>query len=110
MTHQADIIEFSPHARSAPRQVVFDRTELQQILNIYGRKVAAGEWRDYALDFERDFACFSAFKRASEAPIYRIIKEPKLKTRQGAWRILGANGQTLKRGHSLTALLKLFDD
>lgn len=108
MTEQANIIAFSP--QSAPKQVYLDRLELQAILNVYGRRVAAGIWRDYALDFERDYASFSIFKRASEAPIYQIVKEPRLRNRQGQWRILGAAGQVLRRGHSLKAVLKHFAD
>ena len=89
--------------------VYFIRAELTQILNIYGRLVAAGEWRDYAIDHLKDQAVFSIFRRASEVPHYRLIKEPALANLQGAWKILGTNGQTLKRGKELKALLRYFD-
>jgi len=85
------------------------RTELTQILNIYGKMVAAGEWHDYAIDTLKDFAVFSIFKRASERPLYSIIKEPALASRQGMWRITGSNGDTLKRGKKLGTLLRYFD-
>ena len=89
--------------------VYFVRSELTQILNIYGRLVAAGEWRDYAIDHLKDEAVFSVFRRASEMPHYKIIKEPALANMQGAWRIVGANGQILKRGKEVKTLLHYFD-
>ncbi|MFT3810696.1 MAG: DUF2794 domain-containing protein [Micropepsaceae bacterium] len=98
-------------ASSAGRQPVtaFDRLELNAILNIYGRMVAAGEWRDYAIDWLRDSAIFSVFRRASEMPLYRIEKHPKLRAKQGAYVVLGAGGQVLKRGHDLKQVLRVFD-
>ena len=90
-------------------QVTFDRRELDQLLRIYGRKVAEGEWRDYAIDFGRETATFSCFRRASEMPQFRIVKEPKLAKRQGAWSVLAPTGQILKRGHELANVLRLFD-
>ncbi len=95
--------------RSRDTTVYFVRSELTQILNIYGRLVAAGEWRDYAIDHLKGRAVFSVFRRASEMPHYRIIKEPALANQQGAWKIVGANGQTLKRGKQLDQLLRYFD-
>ena len=93
----------------APPRVTFDRRELDQLLRVYGRKVAEGEWRDYAIDFGRDRATFSCFRRASEMPQYRVVKEPKLAKRQGAWSVLAPTGQVLKRGHELANVLRLFD-
>lgn len=98
----------SKHSKAIPT-VYFMRPELSQILNIYGRIVAAGQWRDYAIDHLTDQAIFSIFRRASEMPQYRIIKEPALANQQGAWRILGAGGQVLKRGRRLDQLLRYFD-
>jgi hypothetical protein len=94
-----------PFPASAPRQVSFNREELRLILNLYGRKVAQGEWRDYAIDFTRDKAVFSVFRRASEWPLYRIEKDPKLARRQGAYAVMAASGLILKRGHDLTRVL-----
>ena len=91
------------------RPVYFTRTELNQILNLYGRKVAAGEWRDYALDMERDRAVFSVFRRSSEMPLYRIEKNPKLARRQGAFSIVAASGLILKRGADLGRVLMALD-
>lgn len=85
------------------------RPELTQILNIYGKMVAAGEWHDYAIDTLKDLAVFSIFRRASEMPTYRIIKEPALAGKQGIWRIIGMDGQVLKRGRHLDQLLRYFD-
>jgi len=85
------------------------RPELTRILNIYGKMVAAGEWHDYAIDTLKDFAVFSIFKRASERPLYSIVKEPALAHRQGMWRITGADGTILKRGKKLDQLLGYFD-
>ena len=86
-------------------QTGFDRAELNQILNLYGRMVAAGHWRDYAIDLERDYAAFSAFRRAAERPEIRIEKRPVLRTKQGMWALIGEAGQVLKRGHELTGVL-----
>jgi hypothetical protein len=98
----ATIIAFP--ARHQP-QVGFDRPELMRILDLYGRMVAAGEWRDYAMDFTRDAASFAAFRRTSERPQARIEKRPELRSKQGMWTLFGEGGQVLKRGHDLPGVL-----
>ena len=90
-------------------QVTFDRRELNRILSLYGRMVAAGEWRDYAIDFLKDRAVFSVFRRSSEVPIYRIEKNPKLARRQGAYSIVSATGLIVRRGHELERVLRVLD-
>jgi Protein of unknown function (DUF2794) len=85
--------------------VGFDRQELTRILDLYGRMVAAGKWRDYAIDLGRDAAIFSAFRRAAERPEYRIEKRPELRNRQGIWALIGEGGVVLKRGHELGPVL-----
>jgi hypothetical protein len=89
--------------------VTFERRELRRILGLYGRKVAAGEWRDYAIDFLKDRAVFSVFRRSSEVPIYRIEKNPRLSRRQGLYSIISATGLILKRGHELDRVLGVLD-
>jgi hypothetical protein len=86
-------------------QVSFDRVELQRILDLYGRMVAAGLWKDYAMDFGRDAACFSGFRRSAERPEYRIEKRPALRNRQGEWALIGEGGAVLKRGQELGPVL-----
>lgn len=86
-------------------QVGFERVELTQILNLYGRMVAAGNWRDYAIDLGSDAAIFSAFRRATERPEYRIEKRPDLRNKQGQWVLVGEGGAVLKRGHELGPVL-----
>ena len=88
-----------------PSQIGFTREELQRILDLYGRMVAAGEWRDYAMDFARDCATFAAFRRAAERPQARVEKRPSLRNRQGMWTLFGEHGQVLKRGHELAGVL-----
>lgn len=95
--------------RTSPRPAAFDRKELAEILRVYGRFVAAGEWRDYAIDMGRDTAVFSIFRRSSEWPIYRIEKTPKMARRQGAYSVVAASGLILKRGHELARVLAVFD-
>ena len=90
-------------------QVTFNRRELKRILDLYGRKVAAGEWRDYAIDFLKDRAVFSVFRRSSEVPIYRIEKNPKLERRQGAYSVISATGLIVRRGHELDPVLRAID-
>lgn len=85
------------------------RKELHLILNVYGRLVADGIWKDYAIDTLKDEAIFSIFKRSTEMPVYRIVKQPSLTHKQGAWRITSMSGQILKRGKDLSTLLKYFD-
>jgi hypothetical protein len=89
------------------KPVAFDRKELQLILNLYGQFVAAGEWRDYALDFGREKAEFHVFRRASEQPLYRIVKTPELSRRQGAYAVVTHGGLILKRGHDLAQVLRV---
>ncbi len=90
-------------------QVTFDRSELNRILMVYGRMVAAGEWRDYALDFLDEMAVFSVFRRACEMPLFRIEKRPRLRAKQGQYSVIAAGGVILKRGHELAQVLKIFD-
>ena len=91
--------------RAVPSQIGFDRTELSRILDLYGRMVAAGHWKDYAVGFERDVATFAAFRRASERPEFLVEKRPALRTRQGEWALIGEHGAVLKRGHELGPVL-----
>ena len=88
-------------------QVAFDRKELNVILGVYGTKVAEGEWRDYALDFGRDKAVFSIFRRTSEMPLYRIVKDPSLARKQGIYSVIAQGGLILKRGHDLAQVLRV---
>ena len=92
-----------------PAEIWFQRPELDSILRVYGRMVAAGEWRDYAIDAMKDRAVFSIFRRASEAPTYTVEKRPALARKQGAYAVINATGQTLKRGRDLKTVLKVFD-
>lgn len=89
--------------------VSFDRRELTAILNLYGRKVSSGEWRDYAMDFLRERAVFSIYRRNSERPLYVIEKNPKLRHRQGQYVVTSQEGRILKRGHDLSAVLRVLD-
>ncbi|WP_350335686.1 DUF2794 domain-containing protein [Coralliovum pocilloporae] len=90
-------------------QISFNRQELGQLLNVYGRAVAAGEWRDYAIDLLKDRAIFSVFRRSSEFPLYRIEKNPKLSRKQGAYSVISQSGLIMKRGHDLKTVLRVFD-
>ena len=90
-------------------EVTFSRRELDRILSLYGRMVAAGEWRDYAIDFLKDRAVFSVFRRASEMPLYRIEKNPRLGRRQGAYSVISATGHILRRGQELERVLRALD-
>jgi hypothetical protein len=96
-------------ALGRPQLISFNRRELDQILSIYGGRVAEGEWRDYAIDMLRDRAVFSIFRRTAEAPLYRIEKNPRLARRQGAFSVIAATGLILKRGHDLCRVLRVFD-
>ena len=98
-----------PSAAAPAEQVAFDRAELGLILGLYGRMVAAGEWRDYGMSFLKDVAVFSIFRRTAEHPIYIIEKRPRLRARQGAYAVIGMDGRILKRGHDLAKVLRIFD-
>lgn len=93
----------------APAAVSFDRRELTAILDIYGRKVAQGEWRDYAIDFLRERALFSIYRRASERPAFVVEKNPKLRSRQGQYMVMSEQGRILKRGHDLQSVLRVLE-
>jgi hypothetical protein len=103
----AVVVPFAP--RKVVEDVRFDRRELSEILNVYGRHVATGEWRDYAIDFGRDRAVFSILRHTGETPLYRIEKNPTLAAKQGAFSVVGTDGRILKRGHDLRQVLKVFD-
>ncbi len=98
-----------PPAVTAGKVVFFDRRELNQLFALYGRMVAQGHWRDYAIDGLKESAVFSVFRRASEAPLYRIEKRPALARTQGAWAVIAHGGLVMKRGHELEQVLKVFD-
>jgi len=112
----AELLDFlNPGGGGGPHQprqkpfVGFDRRELNTILNLYGRKVASGEWRDYAMDFLKDRALFSVYKRASERPLYVIEKNPKLRNRQGQYMVTTQEGRVLKRGHEIDIVLRVLE-
>jgi len=90
-------------------QVAFQRAELSVILSLYGRMVAAGEWRDYGISCLRDVAVFSVFRRTAEHPLYRIEKRPRLRDRQGQYSVIGMDGRILKRGHELRTVLRVLE-
>ncbi|MEM9437369.1 MAG: DUF2794 domain-containing protein [Pseudomonadota bacterium] len=102
-------MNMQPASFQLPEQVAFHRTELSMILSLYGRMVAAGEWRDYGISTLRDVAVFSVFRRTAEHPLYRIEKRPKLRGRQGMYAVIGAEGQVLKRGHDLKSVLRVLE-
>lgn len=95
--------------RREPEDVRFDRRELGEILNVYGRHVASGEWRDYAIDFGRERAVFSILRHTGETPLYRIEKDPKRAVKQGAYAVIAQGGLVLKRGADLARVLKVLD-
>ena len=99
----------APPPRRGAEPVAFSRSELTRILGVYGQFVAAGDWRDYAIDCLEDAAVFSIFRRASEMPLYRIEKRPKLARKQGAYLVVSMSGAILKRGHDLAQVLRVFD-
>ncbi len=109
MTRPSARVVRLPESRRKPKSIYFNRAELNALLSLYSRQVARGEWRDYAIDFTRDKAVFSIFRRTSEIPLYRIEKDPRLARRQGAYSVVAASGLVLKRGHDLTRVLRVLD-
>lgn len=111
--------DYSSGARSAQRSpsggkqpemdVCFDRRELGMILDVYGQMVANGDWRDYAIGHDREVCVFAVFQRAAEAPLYRIVKRPKLARKQGMYQVINRDGRILKRGQELQSVLRVFD-
>jgi hypothetical protein len=113
MKKSASIIPFpgpyKPHSASFGSQIMFDREELYQIMQIYGRLVAAGVWRDYAISEGQDTACFAIHRHSSEQPLYQILKTPALRARQSLYRVTGQGNTVLKRGNHLPTVLRVFD-
>ncbi|SFE40433.1 DUF2794 domain-containing protein [Roseivivax sediminis] len=99
----------TPFPANQPDTVMFQRAELNEILSLYGRMVAAGEWRDYGISALKDAAIFSIFRRSAEQPLYRIEKRPRLRNRQGQYVVIGMDGQILKRGHELKTVLRVLE-
>lgn len=89
--------------------VAFQRQELGQILSLYGRMVAAGEWRDYGIANLKEVSIFSVFHRTADVPLYRIEKRPKLRLKQGQYAVLTGEGVVLRRGHELEQVLKVLE-
>lgn len=108
-SRMGEIRTLRPPAPPPGETVTFDRHELRDILDLYGRKVAEGEWRDYAIDFSRDRATFSIFCRASEFPLYRVEKSPRFARKQGAFSVVTTTGLILKRGHDLKRVIDVLD-
>ena len=110
--HMTEVFPFPSNSKRSSKglsQVAFDRHELSAILNVYGQMVSKGDWKDYAMDFLRDKAVFSVYRRASEHPLYRIEKKPALRKKQGQFSVIAPGGLVLKRGHDLKTVLKVFD-
>ncbi len=105
----SNVVSLNSHNAKRPSQIAFNRKELGLILNVYGQMVSKGDWKDYAMDFLRDKAVFSVFRRASEHPLYRIEKVPALKQKQGQFAVIAPGGLILKRGHELEVVLRVFD-
>ena len=99
-------IPFPDAVMAQPEQVAFHRTELSLIVALYGRMVAAGEWRDYGISHLQEHAVFSIFRRTAESPLYRVEKRPKLRLKQGQFAVMGPEGQVLRRGNDLAQVLK----
>jgi hypothetical protein len=99
----------TPFPNSAPTQIAFHRTELNAILSLYGRFVAAGEWRDYGISHLKEVAVFSVFRRTAEHPMYRIEKRPNLRMKQGQYTVIGMEGRILKRGNDLRQVLRVLE-
>ena len=99
----------SNNGSQLPQAIFYQRSELNIILYLYGRMVAAGEWRDYGISSLRDVAIFSVFRRTAEQPLYRIEKQPKLRNKQGEYAVIGMDGQILKRGHDLKTVLHVLE-
>lgn len=98
-----------PPGHKIPEKTTFHRTELNAILSVYGRMVAAGEWRDYGMSFLKDVAIFSIFRRTAEHPIYRVEKRPKFRNKQGMYSVVAMDGRILKRGHDLKTVLSVLE-
>lgn len=111
MTDQSTIIPFKhpKNGKPGPQSTFFDRGEFEAILNIYGKMVASGYWKDYAISAAKDVATFAIFQKASERPLFRITKTPALTHKQGAYAILSSQGQILKRGQELSQVLRYFE-
>lgn len=107
--HSSSTASSNQQSKQAPEIVSFDRKELDQILRVYGFKVADGEWKDYAIDMLKDRAVFSVFRRAHDTPLHCIEKNPKLANKQGMYSVTGTDGRILKRGHDLPTVLKVLE-
>jgi len=109
----SNIVKLTSHSPSSqnrpPSQVAFNKQELSQILNVYGQMVSNGDWKDYAMDFLKDKAIFSVYRKASEHPLYRIEKVPALRHKQGQFAVIAPGGLILKRGQDLKSVLRVFD-
>ena len=95
--------------RPSPNEVFFERREFDLVLRLYGRMVAAGDWRDYAISHDTEKCEFAVYHRAADSLLYRIVKTPKLARKQVAYSVLSAAGRVLRRGHELAAVLRFLE-
>ena len=104
-----DGVRRSPSSRNLSDRMIFTRKEFGEILPVYGRMVAAGQWRDYDISCHRNSAVFSIFRRAWETPIYRIEKRVDPRSRKNLYLVIGLDGRIIRRGHELRSVLGVFD-
>ncbi len=65
---------FKKNSRSSSKPFFFSRHELGRLLQLYSRRVATGDWRDYAIDSDHTIAIFSVFKHTLDTPLYAVSK------------------------------------
>lgn len=106
VVHQLNAYKSPSNSKSV---VVFEKKELNIILSVYGRMVSCGQWKDYSISMLEDVSIFSCYKHASEYPIYKIEKRPKLRSKQGMYSVISIEGRILKRGHDLFSVLSIFE-
>jgi hypothetical protein len=97
------------HLGPPGERVSFHRSELSILLDLYGRMVSAGIWRDYGISMLREAAIFAVFRSTAEHALYRIEKRPRLAGRQGQYSVIGMDGRILKRGHDLRQVLRVLE-
>ena len=106
MNKNLKLVINNTHKNNFDQKYFFEKEELKIILDLYGKMVSRGSWKDYGLSISSKQVGFSVFKNAAENALYKICKNFKPKNENLKYLIIDTNGKILKNSYDLNNLLK----